>query len=198
MHGAYGYIISHFLSAGINQRTDSYGGNLENRTRLLFEIIDGIRMTCGQNFILGVRISPERFGMRLSEVKTISTQLADDGKIDFLDISVWDYKKMPEEEEHQNKTLLQHFTDLDLKKVKLTIAGHIRSGKDVQNVLAAGVDFVTIGRSAILNHNFPELVTQNPDFEPIANPVSKAHLAKQGLGEAFITYMKRWQGFVEE
>jgi len=105
---------------------------------------------------------------------------------------------MPEEEEHQNKTLLQHFTDLDLKKVKLTIAGHIRSGKDVQNVLAAGVDFVTIGRSAILNHNFPELVTQNPDFEPIANPVSKAHLAKEVLGEAFITYMKRWQGFVEE
>ncbi len=74
----------------------------------------------------------------------------------------------------------------------------IKEGKDVQNVLAAGVDFVTIGRSAILHHNFPELVTQNPDFEPIANPVSKAHLAKEGLGEAFITYMKRWQGFVEE
>ena len=43
VHGAHGYILTQFLSAKINQRTDEYGGSLVNRSRLLFEIVDGIR-----------------------------------------------------------------------------------------------------------------------------------------------------------
>ena len=45
VHGAHGYILTQFLSPDINQRKDKYGGNLENRSRLLFEIIEGIRKT---------------------------------------------------------------------------------------------------------------------------------------------------------
>ena len=43
IHAAHGYLLSQFFSAKINQRTDRYGGSLENRYRILFEIIDGIR-----------------------------------------------------------------------------------------------------------------------------------------------------------
>ncbi|MEL6835463.1 MAG: NADH:flavin oxidoreductase [Bacteroidota bacterium] len=198
VHGAHGYILTQFLSPEINQRTDEYGGSLENRARIIFEIVDGIRQTCGPDFLLGVRLSPERFGMRLAEAKEISQQLIDTGQVDFLDISIWDYTKLPSEEEHQGQTLLQHFSSLDYKEVLLTVAGNIRTGADVRKVLDSGVHFITIGRSGILHHNFPEKVIADPDFVPVANPVSTDYLRQEGLSPNFIQYMRRWPDFVEK
>ena len=198
IHGAHGYIIAQFLSSNINHRTDEYGGSLQNRARLTLEIIDAIREKCGAKFLLGLRLSPERFGMELAEIKTFCKQLITDDKLDFLDISLWDSFKMPEEEEHQGKSLLNHFTELDFGNTKLTVAGKIRNGSEVHKILDAGVDFVSIGRSAILHHDFPKLVMDNPDFVTVVNPVSKEHLRKEGLGEAFVTYMSGWPDFVAE
>lgn len=198
IHGAHGYILSQFLSGSINFRTDEYGGNFNNRTRLIHEIIEGVRTTCGTDFLLGIRLSPERFGMDLQEVKTLSQELINSGKIDFLDISLWDSFKMPEEEKYQNKSLLDHFCSLDFQSVQLTVAGKIKSSKDVKKVIKAGVDFVSIGRSAILHHDFPVKVITNPDFTSIDTPVSKDYLKQEGLSDTFVNYMKRWNGFVEE
>ena len=196
VHGAHGYILSQFISKEINKRTDEYGGSLGNRSRLLFEIIEGIREACGKNFILGLRLSPEKFGMELSEIKKLCSQFAEEAKIDFLDISLWDSFKLPEDSHFQDLTLLEHFTSLDLKQVKLTVAGKIRNGKEVRQILDAGVDFVTIGRSAILHHDFPVKVMENPDFKSIETPVSKEYLRNEGLSDTFISYMGRWPNFV--
>ena len=95
IHGAHGYILCQFLSPSINKRDDDYGGSLENRSRIIFEIINGIREECGDSFLLGVRLSPERFGMDLKEIKTVCKQLINTQKIDFLDISLWDSFKYP-------------------------------------------------------------------------------------------------------
>lgn len=198
IHGAHGYILGQFLSQKINRRTDEYGGSLTNRSRILFEIIDGIRTQCGADFLVGVRLSPERFGMQLAEIKTVCQQLIDGGQIDFLDISLWDSFKMPEEEAHQDQSLLAHFTTLDRKQVLLTVAGKIRTAQDVHTILNSNIDFVTIGRSAILHHDFPKQVIENSEFEPVEPPVSRAYLSKEGLGKRFIDYMSRWKGFVEE
>ena len=197
IHGAHGYILTQFLSSDINKRTDNYGGSLENRSRLLFEIVNGIRTKCGSDFLIGVRLSPEKFGMQLSEMKTISQQLIDLGEIDFLDLSLWDCFKIPEEYPDSKLNLLEHILQLEFKNVKLTVAGNIRNGNDVKRVLNSGVDFATIGRSAILHHDFPMRVIDNPDFIPIENPVSKDYLRSEGLSDTFIKYMNRWPGFVE-
>ena len=196
IHGAHGYIVAQFLSQSINQRDDEYGGGLENRARLLFEIVEGVRASCGVDFLLGVRLSPERFGMELSEIKIISQQLIDGGNIDFLDLSLWDCFKYPEEEEHKQKTLLEHFNDLDYKQVILTVAGKIHAAKDVEKVLNSKVDFVTIGRSGILHHDFPVKVMNDSNFETMALPVSKDYLKSEGLSDKFINYMSNWKGFV--
>jgi 2,4-dienoyl-CoA reductase-like NADH-dependent reductase (Old Yellow Enzyme family) len=197
VHGAHGYSLTQFLSSDINRRIDEYGGSLENRSRLLFEIVEGIRESCGRDFLLGVRLSPERFGMDLIEAKETCERLIGTGNIDFLDISLWDCSKLSEDEKHQDRSRLQHFTELERNDVKLTVAGKIRSGKDVQKVLDAGVDFVTIGRSAILRHDFPLQVIDNQNFETVETPVSKEYLRKEGLGDAFIEYMGRWPDFTE-
>ena len=198
VHGAHGYILTQFLSTEINKRNDQYGGSFENRSRLLFEIVEGIRAACGKEFLLGVRLSPERFDMKLSEIKIVSQQLIDDYNIDFLDLSLWDCFKKPEDYPNSKKTLLEHISDLNFKNVKLTVAGNIRTGDDVQKVLDSGVDFVTIGRSGILHHDFPKRVMEDPNFKPIENPVSEAYLESEGLGNKFIEYMRRWEGFVQD
>ena len=56
LHGAHGYLISQFLSPEINQRRDSYGGSLENRSRFAAEIIAKIKAAAGKGFIIGCRM----------------------------------------------------------------------------------------------------------------------------------------------
>jgi len=57
IHGAHGYLIHSFLSPLSNHRTDEYGGNFENRTRLLKEIIEDIRSIWPERLPLFLRIS---------------------------------------------------------------------------------------------------------------------------------------------
>lgn len=198
IHGAHGYIVCQFLSPETNQRDDEYGGTLENRQRLLIEIAQGIRQQCGSSFLLGVRVSPERFGMRLQEVLDTCQRLIDEDLADFLDISLWDSFKLPEEEAYQHQSLLDYFAQLDRGAVKLTVAGKIRTAAECQAVMDANIDFVTIGRAAILHHDFPSKVLADPQFEPIATPVSRAHLQAEGLSPVFVEYMNSWKGFVAE
>ena len=57
LHGANGYLITQFLSSAINDRTDEYGGSLENRARFVLEIVKTIRQRCGPGFHLQMKIS---------------------------------------------------------------------------------------------------------------------------------------------
>lgn len=196
IHGAHGYILTQFLSAKHNLRTDKYGGSFDNRARLLREIIEGVRSGCGKDFLLGVRLSPERFGMKLEEIKTLCRQLVADAKVDFIDLSLWDCFKQAEDAPDDPRTLLEHFTSIDYGSVRLTVAGKIQSGTDVQKVLDAGVEFVAIGRSAVLHHDFPLRVMEDADFKPHPLPVSPEYLAAEGLSPKFVEYMRRWPGFV--
>lgn len=198
LHGAHGYILCQFLSSEINTRDDEYGGTLAGRSRILFEIIDGIREHCGEGFNLGVRLSPERFGLKLAEIIELTQTLMKQGKVDYLDMSLWDVFKEPEEEEFKGRSLLSYFTELERGDVRLGVAGKVRTPSDALKVMEEGVDFVLLGRAAILHHDFPNLMKADPGFEPIRNPVSVEHLRAEGLGEGFIKYMQAWRGFVEE
>jgi 2,4-dienoyl-CoA reductase-like NADH-dependent reductase (Old Yellow Enzyme family) len=196
IHGAHGYLVCQFLSAEINKRSDRYGGSLENRARILFEIVEGVRERCGKDFILGVRLSPERFGIRLEEARRVAQRLMQEARIDFLDMSLWDVFKEPEEEEFRGRSLLSCFTELDRGPVKLGAAGKIMGGPDALHCLEAGVDFVVIGRGAILHHDFPGKVAADAQFHAIATPVTADYLRNEGLGPAMVEYMRRWKGFV--
>ena len=198
IHGAHGYVLCQFFSSEINVRDDEYGGSLENRYRILFEIVDGVREQCRDDFMLGVRLSPERFGMKLKEVTEIAQQLFDSGQIDFLDMSLWDVFKEPIEEDMQGRSLLSYFTELDRKQVRLGIAGKIRTPAEAERAIADGVDWIMLGRAAILNHDFPLKQQNNPDFMPASLPASRAHLENEGVSEKFIDYLSSWKGFVAE
>jgi len=57
LHAANGYLFTQFLSSGINDRKDEYGGSLENRARFLLDVVDAIRAKVGHDFQLQVKIS---------------------------------------------------------------------------------------------------------------------------------------------
>jgi 2,4-dienoyl-CoA reductase-like NADH-dependent reductase (Old Yellow Enzyme family) len=57
LHGAHGYLLTQFASSAINHRTDEYGGTVGNRLRLALEIIDGIKTSTNNNFIIGYRLA---------------------------------------------------------------------------------------------------------------------------------------------
>ena len=173
-------------------------GSLSNRSRLLYEIIDGVREVCNNEFIIGVRLSPERFGLKLEEIVSLAKELMISNKIEFLDMSLWDVFKEPEEEEYKGRSLLSYFTELERGTTKLGVAGNIRTPKDAETVMESGVDWVMLGRAAILHHDFPNKYQIDPNFIPIENPVSRQHLKNEGLSKKFITYMSGWKGFVKE
>jgi len=198
LHGAHGYLLCQFLSTQTNKRTDLYGGSLENRSRILFDILNGIREKCGEDFMVGVRLSPERFGMKLTEAIAIAQRLINEAQTDFLDLSLWDVFKEPMEEAFQGRSLLSYFTELDRKQVRLGVAGKICTPADAEAMMTAGVDWVMLGRAAILHHDFPLRYQQDPAFSPIKIPVARQHLVTEGLSDNFIAYMGNWKGFVAD
>ncbi|MBN2790712.1 MAG: NADH:flavin oxidoreductase [Candidatus Delongbacteria bacterium] len=198
VHGAHGYILTQFLNIDENRRSDEYGGSIDNRGRIIFEILEGIREKCSKEFLVGIRISPERSGMELCEAKYICQKIIDQGFTDTLDISLWDSFKYPYDEKYSEKTLLEHFQEIDFKDVKYSVAGNVHTGEDVIKVLDTGVDFVAIGHSGILHHDFPAKVMEDTEFKPIEPPVTLDHLRNEGLGQKFLDYISRWPDFIKK
>jgi 2,4-dienoyl-CoA reductase-like NADH-dependent reductase (Old Yellow Enzyme family) len=196
IHGAHGYILCAFLSSETNRRDDRYGGSLENRARILFEIIAGIRARTGPNFQLGLRLSPERFGLRFAEQRELVRQILADGRLDYLDMSLWDTFKAPVEAEFASKPLIDWFVDLPRGRTRLGVAGKLMSGADCRRVMEHGADFPVIGRGAILHHDFPLRLAADPDFRCVDLPVTREWLRNERLGPTFVEYMNGWKGFV--
>jgi 2,4-dienoyl-CoA reductase (NADPH2) len=69
LHGANGYLITQFLSSAINDRTDDYGGSLENRARFVREIVRAIRAKVGSDFHLQMKISATDYNNALFALK---------------------------------------------------------------------------------------------------------------------------------
>lgn len=198
LHGAHDYVICQFLSAETNRRTDQYGGSLENRSRLLFDIIAGIRSRCRADFNLSVRLSPERFGLATTDIVQVFERLVDSGQVDFIDMSLWDVFKKAIDAGYETKRLIDVFGALPRGGTRLAVAGKLYGAQACENAIDAGADIAVIGRGAILHHDFPKLAAKDDQFVVRSLPVPRAVLREEGLSDAFIGYMGNWPGFVGE
>lgn len=199
LHGAHGYLLGQFLDASNNLRTDHYGGSFENRTRVLYTIIDGIRARTGKDFQLGLRLSPERFGVTMPESLALAQAVMTSGKIDYLDMSLWDGFREPIDAAYKGKSLIEHFTSLERGQTRLGVAGKIMDAPTAQACIDNGADFVLIGRGAMLHHDFATRALADPGFRAVARPVSRAYLQAEGLGAPFIGYVaSTWKDFVSD
>lgn len=197
LHGAHGYLLCAFLSPEMNRRTDDYGGSLERRGRIVFDIIDGIRSACGPDFIVGVRLSLERFGVRLDEMRILTQALIDTGQVDFIDLSLWSCFKEPIEMEGNGRTLLEVTTDLARRhdphgrRIPIGVAGKLHTPDDVRRAIEGGADFVLLGRVAIAHHDYPARLRADEGWEPAEFPLPESHYLREGVSPAFVDYLRR-------
>jgi 2,4-dienoyl-CoA reductase (NADPH2) len=77
LHGANGYLITQFLSSGINDRKDEYGGSLENRARFVLEVVKAIRARVGRDFHLQMKISAVDYNNALLKYEKPGNTLQD-------------------------------------------------------------------------------------------------------------------------
>ena len=96
VHGAHGYLSSQFLSPRTNQRTDRWGGSLENRSRFLREVVRAVRKAVGLTYPVAVKLNSSDFqrgGFGAEESQKVAAALVEDG-IDLLEISGGTYEQL--------------------------------------------------------------------------------------------------------
>ncbi|WP_309646924.1 NADH:flavin oxidoreductase [Nocardioides sp.] len=195
VHGAHGYLVGQFLDPR-HERTDRYGGSLANRLRPTMEVLDGIRSATGPDFQVGLRLSPEGFGVTVDEGVETTRQVLASGLLDHLDLSLWDVRMRPRNEDGE-RLLMDHFTDLPRHGTRLGVAGLVQSAADATWCLEQGADIVTVGTGAILHHDFAALATADPGFRVRERPVPREVLRDESVGAAFIDYLADgWDGLV--
>ncbi|WP_068257494.1 oxidoreductase, partial [Janibacter corallicola] len=195
VHGAHGYLICQFLDGRKNHREDGYGGSLEGRARMLFEVLRGIRAATGPDFQLGVRLTPRGNGIELDEGVSVAGWVLDSGLVDYVDMSLWDAFAVVDDA--GGDLLIDRFTSLPRGDAALGVAGKVRSAEQARWCLAKGADFVDLGRAASVHHDFPRCSLTDADFAMADLPVTRQHLREQRVGEDFIEYLDAgWPDFV--
>ncbi|GAA5896673.1 uncharacterized protein JCM6883_006976 [Sporobolomyces salmoneus] len=160
LHGAHGYLLSQFLSARTNKRTDNYGGNFENRMRIVFECLEELKKRVPKDFILSMKLNSADFaedGMTAEESAELCTRL--DDYLDIIELSGGTYESITTAwgHEHNKKAstvkreaFFIEFADNirpRLKKAKLCVTGGFRSKKAMDEALEGGsVQIVGLAR----------------------------------------------------
>jgi 2,4-dienoyl-CoA reductase-like NADH-dependent reductase (Old Yellow Enzyme family) len=160
IHGAHGYLLSEFISPMFNQRTDEYGGSIENRARLPLAVLQAIREAVGVDYPVLIKINCKEFvdeGLQPEEFVAVGKMLADAG-IDAIEVSGGlpvNPKTRPsqlginkEEKEayfHEEARALRKETD-----VTLILVGGNRSFHVAEGLVAGGVaDYISMSRPLI-------------------------------------------------
>lgn len=111
VHCAHGYLLAQFLSETTNKRTDEYGGSLEKRSRIIFEIIEEIqKRVADPKFIICVKINSVEFqegGTSPDDCKNLCIRL-EAARVDFIDLSGGTFESRAFE--HKKESTVSHST----------------------------------------------------------------------------------------
>lgn len=178
LHAAHGYLIQQFLSPYTNQRTDEYGGSLENRMRFLLEILQGIKNACGKDYPVIVRltvdecykeIGREGIGYTLKDGVKMAKML-DEAGVDAIDVSsagydTYNYWLEPTSFEPGWRKYMAAAVKKEVS-VPVLAANLIRSAKQAEEQLEDGIqDFVSLGRPHIADPHWTNKVKEGREDE---------------------------------
>jgi N-ethylmaleimide reductase len=168
LHGANGYLLEQFLNPGANQRSDEYGGSVENRSRLILEIADAVISAIGKEKT-GIRLSPYNTYNDLptyEEAFTTYDYIAKElNKRGILFIHLIDYASLPHAE---GQVLVQKIRQ-NFKNILIRNGGYNKERAEA--VLSTGeADLISFGSPFIANPDLPERLKKNiPLTAPIVD-----------------------------
>ena len=157
IHGAHSYLLCEFLKPSINKRNDIYGGSSENRFRLVKEIVEGIKKSCGENYPVFIKLDSNDFEQNdiyTEDVKKIVSELKDLG-IEAVEFSGTEFgiKTIKDRNYFQDRAVeLKGDTD-----IHTMVVGGVRNFDDMEAILDSGADMVSLCRPFISE---PDLITR--------------------------------------
>lgn len=154
IHAAHEYLLNHFYSPLTNKRADEYGGNLENRLRLANEIIQDVRKSVGEDYIVAIRFGAYDYwegGSKLDEIPIAVKSFIDSG-VDLIDISggLCRFQNPFSKEPGYFKELSK--IAKEASSVPVILTGGVKKAKDAEKLLKEGYcDLIGIGRAMIMD-----------------------------------------------
>lgn len=162
VHAGMGFLINQFLSPVTNKRTDEYGGNLENRLRLLLEIISEVKTRAGEDFTYLCRISGQEFmdgGLTLNETTEIARVLKTAG-IHCLDVQAgWHESPVPLVQSDVSPGAYVYLAEGIKKAVNIPVVGayRITCPELAEEIISQGkADLIGMARALIADPEFPK------------------------------------------
>jgi len=174
IHCAHGYLISQFLNPLVNQRTDKWGGSLENRARLARRVVRVARDAVGPNFPIAAKLNSADFqkgGFTLDECVQVAAWLAEDS-LDLLEISGGNYEQLsllgvsPADVRDSTRKREAYFLEYaaairEAAKVPLMITGGFRSRSTMEQAVADGeIDMIGLARPFCTQPTLPNLLME--------------------------------------
>ena len=158
IHAADGYLVHQFLSSTSNQRSDKYGGSMENRMRFRLEVIERVRASWPDDKPLFVRISAvDEAGWTVEDSAVFARELKA-RSVDLVDCSSGGMTGRSVTEGRPAKYSYQTPYAEQVRKladVKTMVVGHIIHGDQAEDTLQLGkADLVAIGREMLNNPNW--------------------------------------------
>ena len=97
LHGSHSYLVEQFYSPFYNQRSDEFGGSLDNRLRFVFEVLAALRRGIGADRAVGIRLNCDEMlpgGLGADDMGEIAARLDSSGLVDFVDLDIGTYHAM--------------------------------------------------------------------------------------------------------
>lgn len=161
LHGCHSYLICQFFNGNINRREDDYG---QFREKFALDILQGIRETCGEDFVAGIRLGA--FEPTLED--GIRNALSLEGKADFLDVSYgFDGESTPYRPEgYPFSPAVYGAQEIKKRMPRMPVFGvdGITDGKMAESAIRlAGVDMIDVGRGFLVNPDFGNAALEGRD-----------------------------------
>lgn len=183
IHGAHGYLVAQFLSPLSNQRTDEWGGSLENRMRFVTEIYRSTRCRVGAQFPIGIKLNSadfQRGGFSEEESLRVIDTLSNEG-MDLIEISGGSYEApvmMEGSQKASTRSREAYFLDFAAKarahcKAPLMVTGGFRTAEGMRHALSSGsLDLIGLARSLALDPAFPKKLLANEQTVSQVKPLT--------------------------
>jgi 2,4-dienoyl-CoA reductase-like NADH-dependent reductase (Old Yellow Enzyme family) len=185
LHGAHGFLIQNFFSPKFNQRTDDWGGSLENRLRFPLAVVEEVKRVIAahatRTFLLGYRLSadePDAGGLRINDTLVLVDRLVDSGA-DYIHVSLTSVLETAPVGSTTKKTIAELIVECVGSRVPVIAAGQIRKPDQAARAIELGLSLVAIGQGLVMNPYWAELAKSRLD-ERIAttlNPSKVSQLA---------------------
>ncbi|MER5793612.1 NADH:flavin oxidoreductase/NADH oxidase family protein [Streptomyces sp. NPDC001980] len=196
VHAAHGYLLSQFLSPLVNKRTDRWGGSLENRARMLLDVVRAVRAAVSPTFAVAVKLNSadfQRGGFDADDARQVIAMLEPLG-VDLVELSGGSYESpamsgRPADARTQAREA--YFLDLarDLVKTSplpLMLTGGITRRHTAERVLDSGVAVVGMGTALAVTPDLPDHWRQGREADEQLRPVTwsdKALASAAGMAQ---------------